>query len=215
MNAIISKILEIEWTMFTEVTNAGGRAWCQEDPETFKIMRTSQAMSWTDELLESYYCDLTNAKKNGRNLMIEKYARMMETTFPDEYQKLSHILPVVDMESLELIEKIIASNIQWELEMAQRYPYLSAKGRPIRTEDEQNHVISFETYMRGELKTYSPKTIRLYYEHMVSQKNKGINNAEVNLLNMVKEYGYETLEDAENHIRKVQNPDTSINYFSK
>ncbi|NTW71045.1 MAG: hypothetical protein HGA49_02245 [Eubacteriaceae bacterium] len=50
---------------------------------------------------------------------------------------------------------------------------------------------------------------------MVSQKNKGINNAEVNLLNMVKEYGYETLEDAENHIRKVQNPDTSINYFSK
>ena len=50
-------------------------------------MRTSQAEAWTEKLLKSYYDDLLQAKSHNRNLMTEKYARMMESTFPEEYKK--------------------------------------------------------------------------------------------------------------------------------
>ncbi len=76
---LIAKIIGIEWEMFRSVTNIGGTAGCQEDPKTFEIMRPSQAMSWSDEALESYLEDLQEAEKNERNLITEKYARIMQS----------------------------------------------------------------------------------------------------------------------------------------
>ena len=38
----VEKILQLEWNMFQKVENIGGRASCQEDFETFYIMRRSQ-----------------------------------------------------------------------------------------------------------------------------------------------------------------------------
>ena len=43
-------------------------------PDTFKIMRKSQAATWSDELLASYLEDLKTATREGRNIMTEKYA---------------------------------------------------------------------------------------------------------------------------------------------
>jgi len=40
-------ILELEWDMFTNVTNVGGRASCQDDRKTFIIMRKAQAHIWS------------------------------------------------------------------------------------------------------------------------------------------------------------------------
>jgi hypothetical protein len=60
---IISKILDIEWKMFEKVSSIDGNAVCQEDPATFRIMRTSQAMSWSKETLESYLGDLEMAQR--------------------------------------------------------------------------------------------------------------------------------------------------------
>ena len=76
---IIAKIIVIEWKMFQDVPNIGGTAPCQEERQTFEIMRLSQAASWSEAALESYLDDLTEAQKQERNLMTEKYARMMET----------------------------------------------------------------------------------------------------------------------------------------
>ena len=85
---IIEKIVELEWKQFDKVKNEGGRADCQDDFETFRIMRKSQYLTWSKELLESYYEDLINAKKSGWNLIMEKYARMMKSTNPDKYAVL-------------------------------------------------------------------------------------------------------------------------------
>ena len=56
--ALIDEVIEREWEQFQYVQNEGGRASCQDDHETFVIMRKSQFMNWTQELLESYRQDL-------------------------------------------------------------------------------------------------------------------------------------------------------------
>lgn len=55
---------------------------------------------------------------------------------------------------------------------------------------------SFETYLRGELKTYSARTITLLHELTLRQQQDGVNGAALNLLNQVQQYGYATLEQA-------------------
>lgn len=198
----ISTIIDLEWEMFSNVSNVGGPASCQLDPKTFGIMRRSQIAAWPEELLKSYLDDLTAARREGRNLMSEKYARMMESTFPAEYREIADRLPRIDQATLALIEDIVSVNIGWKQEMADRYPVLNGKGRPIHTKDDTHHVTSFETYFRGELKTYSPKTIRLFHEHIKSQKKNGVNEAELNLLNQVKGYGYTSLAEAEKNMAR-------------
>ena len=92
---LMSEIIKLEWDMFSHVSNVGGPASCQMRPDTFKIMRKSQAATWSDELLASYLEDLKAATREGRNIMTEKYARMMESTFPEEYRKLAASLSTV------------------------------------------------------------------------------------------------------------------------
>jgi len=94
----IARIIDIEWNMFQDVPNMGGKALCQEDPKTFEINRVSQFMGWSEAALESYLGDLTEAGKNGRNLLTEKYARMMELISPLEYASMEHLIPPLDPE---------------------------------------------------------------------------------------------------------------------
>ena len=124
---LMSEIIKLEWDMFSHVSNVGGPASCQMRPDTFKIMRKSQAATWSDELLASYLEDLKAATREGRNIMTEKYARMMESTFPEEYRKLAASLPPVDKETLQKIEEIVAINVGWKAELFDRYPRLSGK----------------------------------------------------------------------------------------
>ena len=90
---LVDAVVTAEWEMFSNVQNVGGKASCQMDPKTFRIMRSSQMDNWDDELLGSYLEDLLNARLEGRNLVTEKYARMMESTFPEEYAQLADSLP--------------------------------------------------------------------------------------------------------------------------
>ena len=148
---LMSEIIKLEWDMFSHVSNVGGPASCQMRPDTFKIMRKSQAATWSDELLASYLEDLKTATREGRNIMTEKYARMMESTFPEEYRKLAASLPPVDKETLQKIEEIVAINVGWKAELFDRYPRLSGKGRPLRTSEDSTGETSFETYLRGDV----------------------------------------------------------------
>lgn len=167
---IIHQIIEIEWNMFSEVSNIGGRASCQEDPETFKIMRSSQFAAWSTDVLTSYLEDLISAKKEGRNLMTEKYARMMEHTSPLEWANLAHLLPTVDKKNLNLINAIVKYILEWEHEVSKNFPYIRAKGRPTFSSSDNPGVTSLESYLRGELATYS---LRLWCFTITMYCNRG------------------------------------------
>lgn len=193
---VIVQILQLEWTMFTGVQNVGGTAGCQNDSDTFTIMRGSQAMTWPAELLASYHADLVAAVQAGRNLMTEKYARMMESTHPEEFAAIAPALPALDPVARGQIDEIVAINVGWEQELAGKHPRLGARGRPLRTCDDTPHATSFETYMRGELQTYSPGTIALYHAHTLNQLAAGINGAELVMQNMIEAYGYTSIAEA-------------------
>ena len=198
---LIDKIIELEWEMFSTVVNVGGRAPCQMAPSTFEIMRHSQASTWPDELQASWLADLTNARRQGRNLMAEKYARMMESTFPEEYAKIADRLPRIDRKTRTLIEDIVATHLEWQEELAERYPALGGNGRPTRTREDNTDDTSFETYLRGELMTYSARSIGMLHAHTQTQRKCGINTVAVILLNQVRRYGYTSLAQAEENCR--------------
>jgi len=138
----------------------------------------------------------------GRNLLTEKYARTMESTAPAEYARIKHLLPPLDPETLLLIEKIIEINLEWEKELWQKYPHVMRRGRPAFSSQDNPFVTSMETYLRGELSTYSPRTLELYYKYILRQKPENINEAKLVLENTIRRYGYGSLEKANEKLKR-------------
>ncbi len=198
----IAEILPIEWEMFSSVQNIGGQAACQRDPKTFQIMRSSQEMAWSEEVLESYYKDLVKAKNNNRNLMTEKYGWMMESTFPAEFQNnIKPFLPKLNPAVNPLVKEIIAMIVEWSREISHDYPLVAEAGRPMESSSDTPLATSLETYFRGELKTYSARTLKLLLEYLKNQKEAGVNVHKQILENTVLQYGYESLDDAESKLQ--------------
>ena len=196
LDELTREIVEIEWLMFRAVRNIGGPADCQEDPETFGIMRASQALVWPEETRVFYLQDLVTASANGRNLMEEKYARMMQFTSPAEFRRIRKLLPVLGQEEKQLIDRLTLRSIRWAEDFALEYPQLAAKGRKV-TAGEDARSASLEAYCRGECSTYSLFTLRSlwgFYEQAVREGNNGHTLVE---RNTVRFYGYASLEDAE------------------
>ena len=58
----IEKLIQMEWEDFQKVNNEGGRASCQDDPETFFIMRRSHFAPWTEELIDCVQADMEDVR---------------------------------------------------------------------------------------------------------------------------------------------------------
>lgn len=190
-------VVRLEWKQFQYVQNEGGRASCQDNPETFSIMRKSQFLAWDIDVLVSYANDLMEAEKNNWNLLTEKYARMMASTAPEEYEKLKDQLPVRSPERVDMQERIIRRLIAWDQAFQEKYPKLSGQGRSLYTSQDTAWDTSKETYARGELGTYSDTTVALYDEMTERMETQGENLTWKIMEHMVRFYGYQDLEAAE------------------
>ena len=86
---LVESIIKLEWNQFQQTNNEGGRASCQGNwPMFHQIYVSNDVVSTTslpEELLRSYRSDLQEADRVGRNLVTEKYGRMMQSTYPQEY----------------------------------------------------------------------------------------------------------------------------------
>ena len=194
---MIDKVIAEEWSQFDKVENEGGRADCQDDYETFRIMRKAQYMTWSKEMLESFYADLIAAKNSGWNLIMEKYARMMQSTNPLGYARLEKDLPVINEDRIRIQEEIIKIQVGWMEDFAKLYPKLAGNMRTIRTSSDTSFNTSYETYLRGELCTYSEKTMLLYASFIIGLLKAGRNLAIETMGNTAKMYGFESLKEAE------------------
>lgn len=187
-----------EWKQFQLTTNEGGRANCQDNWETFYIMRMSQFLTWTKPLLTSYLDDLQQARRSGRNLITEKYARMMKSTAPTTYEHtISKFLPTLPQQRQDQQEQIIRQQVAWARKFREQYPHLGANMRVLTTDQDTEETTSFETYLRGELSTYSTTTLN-YYEMLISNIMQQHGNlTEITLQKTIRFYGYQSLQQAE------------------
>lgn len=196
------KIAKDEFDAFDKVVNEGGRAYCQDDWRTFSIMRRSQYMTWNKTMLLQYLYDFEREMRLGHNLITEKYGRMMEHTAPERYAEIKDNFPVLTDEKKTIIEQIVAIQVGWMEEFASKYPAMGERARRIRTADDSAYDTSYETYLRGELGTYSDKMLELYARFIVGLSGEGRNLAYETMQNTARLYGYQTIEDAERFMSK-------------
>lgn len=194
---LVDEIVRMEWKAFDHVKNEGGRASCQDDWLTFEIMRKSQYLTWTTEMLMQYRDDFEAATAKGWNPITEKYARMMESTTPEKYEQLRENLPEIPAEKKEIMEGIIAIQVAWMEDFAKKYPKVAGNARSIHTYEDTAYNTSYETYLRGEMGTYSDTMLLLYGAFVAGLAKEGKNLAYLTMENTVHMYGYEDIETAE------------------
>ena len=195
---LVFEITQLEWDMFQHVYNTGGRASCQDNPDTFFKMRMSQWLAYSEEVLESYRADCVRAIENGDNLLWQKYARMLETTYPEEYENVKQYLPEISDESREKVEEIVKIHMEWDACMAEHYPNIRERGRVATTgEDDPMAGSSMESYLRCELMSCSERTRELIWRETKEAYARGENTLREIIANETRFYGYESLDEAE------------------
>ncbi|MDR1731457.1 MAG: DUF4125 family protein [Synergistaceae bacterium] len=206
MQSKIDRIIDIEWRMFDKVRNVSGRADCQDDRETFDIMRRSQFEAWSDALVSSCLSDLLEAERQGRNPLTEKYAYMMEYTAPDEFQKIKSALPFLSDRKKQLVRGIVDEHLERFEEAARRFPLTIARGRPKSGAMDGTDCTSTETYLLGELSTCSERTLEEYERYMTQLRESGQNIVCMILENTARKYGHKSLEALEEFLAVSESP---------
>ena len=183
---IINAILEIELAMFLTV-NPTPTSSCQEDLKGFKLHRRAQFSLWSEEALGSYLDDLHQAQTVGDNLMRRKYARMQGLLPPAVGNRV--------------FEEIVRLKMDWQRAMFRTYPAVMSGARPLTDESAQAQMTSFETYARGELETYSERTLGLLHRDLLAMQARGESLSEMVYDYLVRASGYASLEAAERKLK--------------
>lgn len=173
---LIDEIIARELEMFLAVRNRGGTASCQEQPDSFRIMRHMTHAVMPIEYLDSYLADLKQAVADKRNLMTEKYALM------------EGIIPVQN--DSQAITELVKIESDWRKEVSAQFP-LSVHP--------DGHE-SFCTYLNGELQTYSPKTLIIYLNYARKTQYNGGNLVRERYEILMRKLGYDSLTHCEESI---------------
>jgi hypothetical protein len=182
---LIENILQLELEMFLNVRSRYPVS-CQENPDAFRFHRGAQFSVWSEETLQSYLDDLIKAKGQDQNLMTLKYARM------------ENLIPV--LKTNPLIDKIVHMEVEAQRDMLLRYPDTLGQGRPL--EDDSTGATSFKTYLRGELETYSDRTLELLHRDIQEASDRGENWVQQLYTNLFRKLGYKSLDEVEELARE-------------
>ncbi len=197
----IDEIIKLEFEAFDKVKNKGGRAACQNNYPFFYIMRKSQYLTWTDEMLKAILEQWRYNKSVGWNMITEKYGRMMEWTAKDEYDAIKDNFPKRSEKVINIVDNIAKIQVQWMEEFRKEFPNLADNARDITSDNDNEYNTSYETYLKGELLTYSDELIGLYAQFIVDLSKAGKNLAYMTIENTAHLQGYKTLEEAEEKIK--------------
>lgn len=193
---LVERIVQMEWNAFDKVINEGGRAGCQDDWDTFSIMRRSQYCTWTQEMLLQYAVEFQLSIHRGWNPIMEKYGRMEQSTAPEEWEKIKAQFPVIPEQKQAIMEEIIRIQVGWMEGFAAEYPGMAQNARRIHTSEDKPWDTSYETYLRGEMGTYSDRMLELYGRFIVELVQQGRNLAYEIMEQTVRQYGYNSLSEA-------------------
>ena len=199
---LVNRIVRLEFEAFDKVQNEGGRASCQNNWPTFSVMRKSQYMLWTRQMLRQYLYDFTREYELGHNLITEKYGRMMESTAPDRYKEICQYFPEISETKKAVIEQIVGIQMSMLEEFSKEYPLLAGNARSFHTYEDNPMNTSYETYLRGEISTYSDKMLQLYGGFVVSCAQDSRNIARDTIANTGYLYGYKDLDSFEASVRE-------------
>jgi Protein of unknown function (DUF4125) len=174
---LLHDIVAIELRMFLTVQTADPTT-CQEQPETFKLMRRAGFHVLSAETLESYLHDLEEALDEDRNLVTLKYARIDE------------LIPRLN--DNPIIGKIVEIEGRWFKELETKYP-ATFRNRA---------DFAAGIYLRSELETYSDRTLELYLKDLAKALDEGSNLTAERYTYLFKQLGYNSIDDMEQERKK-------------
>ena len=178
----ITDVVSNEWEMFTNTNNIGRRSSCQDQKGNFIASRAAYWNMFDEQVLSSYLKDLSNAKSNKINLAAQKYGYMMESTDPDYFKTIKHLLVPVSDKKLKLVDSIMLIYMKWEESLISSS--LDNKNRVLYKQYDSKYNTSVETYMRGELTSYSEETLSLILAQFLKNVSDGENPVKNYLLTL-------------------------------
>lgn len=194
---LITDVVSNEWEMFTNTNNIGRRSSCQDQKGNFIASRAAYWNMFDEQVLSSYLKDLSNAKSNKINLAAQKYGYMMESTDPDYFKTIKHLLVPVSDKKLKLVDSIMLIYMKWEESLISSS--LDNKNRVLYKQYDSKYNTSVETYMRGELTSYSEETLSLILAQFLKNVSDGENPVKNYLLTLKNyEEGSKSTESCKN-----------------
>jgi hypothetical protein len=170
--AVLKAIIDAEQEMFCAL-KTGEDQTTEEKIKPFRLGRWMNFSALSDEVIDSYLMDLIQARKDGCNLLAEKYA-LMAGQIPTQNDD-------------PLIDEIVGAELTWMRELAEKYPHIISQN--------EEHANFFKKYAACELQTYSKNTLTLLHRDVVSAKISGINLAEKRYNSFYAKIGKGSLDD--------------------
>jgi gluconate kinase len=169
---ILKEIIDIELRMFLTVQTSDPSA-CQEEPETFRLMRRAGYHVLSTETLESYLKDLQEALEEDRNLITLKYAR------------IDKLIPTLN--DNPVIGKIVEAEEHWLKALEKKYP------STFRNRADFAALV----YLRSELETYSDRTLELYFKDVSKALEEERNLTAERYTFLFQQIGFKSIDDME------------------
>ena len=88
-------------------------------------------------------------------------------------------------------------------EFAAKYPNMAGNARSIHTSEDNYGNTSYETYLRGEISTYSEALIYAYGQFIAKLAQEGKNLAYETMNCTAKLYGYRDVDEAERKLAEM------------